>query len=109
MMANNWWRSITGWLGKGGARPDGPESNTATAGETLSRESVRQMVEGILTTRPDEIGCDECFEEMGQFADFTLAGKSAQEALPLVHDHLQRCPDCREEYEALLLALKSSS
>ena len=25
-----------------------------------------------------------------------LTGKSAAEAMPLVHDHLARCDDCRE-------------
>jgi predicted anti-sigma-YlaC factor YlaD len=35
-----------------------------------------------------------------------LAGKPAEEAMPLVQDHLHRCGPCREEFEALLDALK---
>jgi hypothetical protein len=37
----------------------------------------------------------------------TLAGKNAAEAMPLVQDHLERCRDCREEFKALLAALRS--
>ena len=38
-----------------------------------------------------------------------LAGKNAAEAMPLVQDHLDRCMDCREEFEALLRALRAQS
>jgi len=58
-------------------------------------------------SRPDEIGCDDCFEKLHDFAEMKLRGKSPEEAMPLVQDHLNRCSDCREEYEALLEALKA--
>jgi len=73
---------------------------------TLGPQQVRHLVRAIVTTRPDEIGCDECFEELDRFAEMTLAGKSAAEAMPLVQDHLERCDPCREEFEALLDALR---
>ena len=41
------------------------------------------------------------------FAELHLAGKNAAEALPLVQDHLDRCGNCREEFEALLTALRA--
>jgi hypothetical protein len=68
---------------------------------------VKRMVRAILTTQEDEIGCDDCFEEIDRFVEMTLAGKDAAEAMPLVADHLQRCRDCREEYEALLRVLRA--
>ena len=64
------------------------------------------MAREIITTRPDEIGCDECFEQLDRFVEMTLAGKNAAEAMPLVQDHLERCHDCHEEFEALLAALR---
>jgi hypothetical protein len=74
---------------------------------SVDTETVKRMARDIATTRPDEIGCDRCFEEMDQFVEMTLAGKNAAEALPLVQDHLLRCKDCREEFEALLAALRA--
>jgi hypothetical protein len=68
---------------------------------------VKRMVRAILTTQEDEIGCDDCFEEIDRFVEMTLAGKDAAEAMPLVADHLRRCRDCREEYEALLRVLRA--
>ena len=69
--------------------------------------ALRQMVYDIFTTRPDEIGCQECFEQLDRFVELTLAGKNAAEAMPLVQDHLDHCSDCREEFEALLAALRA--
>ena len=74
---------------------------------TLDLDTLKQMVRGIITTRPDEIGCDECFEQLDRFVEMTLAGKNAAEAMPLVQDHLERCDDCREEFEALMVALRA--
>lgn len=73
----------------------------------LQPAQLADMVQAIATTRPDEIGCDECFEQLDRFAELTLAGKDAAEALPLVQDHLDRCHDCREEFELLLAALQA--
>ena len=62
----------------------------------LEPATLKRMVRNVLTTRPYEIGCDECFEELDLFVEMTLAGKNASEAMPLVQDHLERCRDCRE-------------
>jgi len=73
----------------------------------IEPERLKRIVYGTLTTRPDEIDCDECFEQLDRFVDMVLAGKDAAEAMPLVQDHLDRCGDCREEFEALLAALRA--
>ena len=72
-------------------------------------DTIRKMAQMIAATRPVEIGCDECFEQLDRFAELELAGKNAAEAMPLVQDHLDRCGDCREEFEALLAALKAET
>ena len=74
---------------------------------TLDLDRLKQMVREMITTRPDEIGCDECFEQLDRFVEMELASKNAAEAMPLVQDHLERCHDCREEFEALLAALRA--
>ena len=83
-----------------------PRSSDA---DSLDPDLLKKMARGIMTTRSDEIGCDECFEQMDRFVDMELDGKDAAAALPLVQDHLNRCQDCREEYEALLAALRAVS
>lgn len=84
-----------------------PPANAAENPPQLDKEMLRLLVKGIYSTRPDELTCDECFEQVGLFAEMVLAGKNAAEALPLVQDHLDRCPECRREFEILLDALKA--
>ncbi len=71
----------------------------------MTPHAVRLLLLDIRNLRPDEIGCDSCYEQVAAFADATLAGCGAVEALPLVADHLARCSACRSEFEALLDAL----
>jgi hypothetical protein len=73
----------------------------------LDPDMLKELARGIVTSRPDEIGCAECFDKMDEFVELTLAGKSAAQAMPLVEDHLNRCGDCREEFEALLAAVRA--
>jgi hypothetical protein len=73
----------------------------------LNLDSLKKLVREILATTPDEIGCEECLEQLDRFVELELAGRSAAEALPLVQKHLDRCMDCREEFEALLAALRA--
>lgn len=75
--------------------------------KTLDRETLRRMIRGAVRTRDHEIGCDTCLEELDRFADAMLVGKALDEALELVQDHLSRCMLCREEYEALVDALRA--
>ena len=73
----------------------------------LDRYTLKQMIRDALTTRPDELSCGQCFDHLDHFAELSLVGKSAGEAMPLVQDHLEHCVDCREEFEALLQALQA--
>ena len=82
-------------------------SPSLRAAAPLDPEKVKSMVRGIVTTRPDEIDCNECLQQLDRFVEVTLAGKNAAEAMPLVQDHLERCRDCHEEFEALLAALRA--
>ena len=72
----------------------------------LEMDKIKRMVRNVVTARPDEIGCDTCFDELDRFVEMTLAGKDAAQAMPLVADHLARCRDCRQEFEALLSVLR---
>ena len=74
---------------------------------TLDLDTLKQIVREAVTTHEDEIDCHECFLQLDQFIDMKLAGKNAEEAMPLVHDHLDHCTDCHQEFEALLDALNA--
>jgi hypothetical protein len=61
----------------------------------------------VRETTEDEIGCDEAYELLDRYAEMKERGEDPAILLPLVHRHIQRCRDCREELEALLRALSA--
>jgi hypothetical protein len=71
------------------------------------REDLEKVVRVVSHTREEEIGCDECFEQLDRFVEMELSGLNPAEAMPLVKDHLDKCGDCREEFEALIEALQT--
>ena len=73
----------------------------------LDQSTLKSIVRAIAHTHPREIGCDDCFAQLDTFAEMVLAGQDVAEALPLVQQHLLHCRDCREEFEALLDALRA--
>jgi len=73
----------------------------------LSEDVLKKLIRQVANTRPDEASCDDCFHQLDQFAELVLAGRPAAEAMPLLQDHLARCGDCREEFQALLAVLRA--
>ena len=66
------------------------------------------MFSGMLAATADqEIGCDEAFQLLDQYAEIIARGDDPAVLLPVVRHHLSMCRDCREELEALLRALEA--
>jgi hypothetical protein len=75
----------------------------------IESKQIKRLVRNVLTTRPDEIGCEECLARMDRFVEMELEGKDPAQAMPLVQHHLERCRDCHEEFEALMTVLRKIS
>jgi len=73
---------------------------------SLPTEKLKGLVFSIFRTHREEIGCDECFEQVDLFAELVLAGKDAAKVMPHVYQHLAICKACREEFEMLLASLR---
>ena len=58
-------------------------------------------------TRDREISCDECLAGMAEFAEYAESVELSA-VLVRVRDHLELCPECKEEYTLLLAALEST-
>ncbi len=72
----------------------------------LSYQQVIGIIELAITTKDDSLGCDGCLELMDQFAQAELDGTTIPEALECVQIHLEQCKCCKDEYEALMIALR---
>ena len=59
----------------------------------------------ILQTREHEMSCDECLGHLAELID--SQAETTGTILEEVIRHLDECDDCREEFEALRIALES--
>lgn len=75
----------------------------------LNPKILKKLFRAVIHTHDHELGCKGCYAKIDEFIEMKLAGKSPEEAYPLVQEHLNKCPDCREEFEALLTALEATS
>lgn len=72
-----------------------------------SEEVVRNLMQMIARTQQRELDCGEVFAVLDQYAEAILAGENISEQFAQVIQHLDLCPDCLEEYEALLSVLQT--
>jgi hypothetical protein len=61
-----------------------------------------ERLERLLGPRDREVGCEECFDRLDEFVELELAGADADAAIPGLRAHLDGCPACREEHDALV-------
>ncbi len=74
----------------------------------ISPDQAEKMLYMIQNTREVELSCDEVHELLDQYSEMAVRGEDVASLLPLVHYHLEMCPDCREEYEALSRILNAT-
>ena len=72
-----------------------------------SEDMMRKLIEQIALTQERELDCGEVFAVLDQYTEAIIAGGDVLEQFALVIPHLELCPDCLEEYQALLAVLQT--
>jgi hypothetical protein len=70
---------------------------------------VGKLLRMVEDTDEAEISCDDAFELLDRYVELEARGEDVTSLLPLVKRHLDRCRDCREEYEALAQVFEATS
>jgi len=76
--------------------------------EQLSNTAVLGFLRVLETVDTVEISCDELYEKLDEYVEREVDKKDAARIMPLMREHLDTCPDCCEEYEALLHVVTES-
>jgi hypothetical protein len=77
--------------------------------EELSDEAVVKFLHILEDLREEEASCDEVYAKIDEYVENEVDKKDAAQLMPLVREHLDLCPECCEEYEALLDVLEKTS
>ena len=75
----------------------------------IPMENAEAMIQMIEKTLEVELSCDEVSKLMGEYAELAMRGEDVEKLMPLVQHHLSLCSNCREEFDAVIRILRSSS
>jgi hypothetical protein len=74
--------------------------------EDLQDEVVLKFLNVLEKARAEDMSCSDMFARLDEFVEREVQSKDAEKIAPLIREHLDMCPDCCEEYEALLTVLE---
>lgn len=77
--------------------------------QQLSNEAVLGFLRVLETAENEEISCDELFVKLDEYVEREVDKKDAAKLMPVIRDHLNKCPECCDEYEALLDVIEKTS
>ncbi len=71
-------------------------------------EYMQKLLNCIFNTHPEsEMSCTACERELTRVAEEVALGAKLSDASPAVDMNLQFCPNCREEFEALVAIIRA--
>ena len=74
----------------------------------LPNESLLKILHVLDTLPVEEISCDDLYTKLDEYVEREVDKNDAAQIMPVIREHLDQCPDCCEEYEALLDVLSKS-
>lgn len=79
-----------------------PENQPSSQPE-ITDEVVMRFLKILEQVREEDLSCSDMYARLDEFVEAEIKdGKDAAIITPLIHEHLDMCSDCCDEYEALL-------
>jgi hypothetical protein len=75
----------------------------------LPNEAVLKILRILDELPVEEISCGELYMKLDEYVEREVDKKDAAYLMPVIREHLDVCPECCEEYEALLDVLSKTS
>ena len=82
--------------------------NKVSPPEPLSNAAVLGFLRTLEKLEKEEISCKELYVKLDEYVEREVDKKDAARLMPLMREHLDICPDCCEEYEALLHVIQET-
>ena len=74
----------------------------------LTQDHLVGLMHRLETTLENAYSCDEAFALLDEYVELVANKEEAERLMPLVKNHLDLCPDCRDEFEILLHVLQTA-
>ena len=76
--------------------------------QEMQDEVVLKFLQVLENVRHEEMSCEEMFAQLDEFVEREVKAHDAPKIMPLIQEHIDMCPDCCDEYEALLDVLENT-
>ncbi len=83
--------------------PANQQVNTA-----ISQEHLVDLMHRLEHTMEGVYSCEEAFALLDEYVEMVATDEEAKRLMPLVQNHLDMCPGCKDEFEILLHILKTA-
>jgi len=82
--------------------------NKVSRPEEVSNEMVLGFLRMLERVEREDITCDELYMKLDEYVERQVDKRDAAYIMPLMREHLEVCPECCEEYEALLHVVEAA-
>ncbi len=76
--------------------------------ENLEDEVVLKFLNVLENLKHEGLTCSEMYEQLDEFVEREVKSHDAAKIMPLIQEHIDICPECCDEYEALLDILENT-
>ena len=86
-----------------------PSARSQPGRQPLHDSQIRNLMQALETTEEARYNCAETFALLDEYVELVNSTEDATALMPLVKHHLDACPECAEQINALLAILQSES
>jgi hypothetical protein len=83
--------------------------STGVATQTVTADNIHRLARLLELTGVDQYSCEETFELLDEYVDLVDNKAEAEALMPVVKQHLDKCPHCSHLFESLLRALQNGA
>jgi hypothetical protein len=86
-----------------------PDPNQPSANPEFTDEVVMRFLKVLEQVREEDLSCADMYARLDEFVEAEIKeGTDTEKITPLIHEHLDMCSDCCDEYEALLAIVENT-
>ena len=76
--------------------------------QPLQDEVVVRFFKLLEHIREEDMSCDDMYAQLDEFVEHEVKSQDAAKLMPLIQEHIDICPECCDEYQALLTVLENT-
>ncbi len=74
----------------------------------MTKDALINLMHRLEKTMEEAYSCEEAFALLDEYVELVANDEEASKLMPLVKNHIDMCPDCRDKFEILLRILKTA-